>query len=76
MTGMWESPINHPGAVYFGCEACLDQCLGLVTPRRLKGVSPFRRTNVVARLTNGVMVMNTNVVKGFVTNSHYDNQAT
>ena len=56
MTGMWESPINHPGAVYFGCEACLDQCLGLVTPRRLKGVSSFRRTNVVARLTNGVMV--------------------
>lgn len=76
MTVMWESPTNHPGAVYFGCEARLDQRLGRITPRRLSGVSPFRRTNVVARLTNGVMVMNTNVVKGFVTNSHYVYQAT
>lgn len=55
MTVMWESTTNHPGAVYFGCEARLDQCLGRITRRRLSGVSPFRRTNVVARLANGVM---------------------
>lgn len=76
MTVMWESPTNHPGAVYFGREDQLDQRLGPITPRRLAGVSPFRHTNVVARFTNGVMVTKTNVVKGFVTNSYYIYQAT
>ncbi len=75
MTVMWESLTNHPGTVHYSRGDGFDQRLGPITPRRLAGVSPYRRTNSVTRVTNGVPVTKTNVVKGSVTNSYYVYQA-
>lgn len=76
MTVMWESLTNHPGTVHFGREGDLDQRLGPITLRRLVGLSPFRRTNCVTSVTNGVTLKKTNVIKGSVTSSYYVYQVT
>ncbi len=76
MTVMWESPTNHAGMVHFGRDGSLDQRLGPILPRKLVGVSPFRRTNFITILTNGMSVTKTNVIKGSVTNDYYVYRAT
>ena len=71
MSVMWESPTNHPGFVRFGVNGSLDQQFGPVTPRSLVGVTPFRHTNRVTTVTNGVTVTRTNRTRGSVTNTFY-----
>jgi predicted phosphodiesterase len=75
MTVMWESLTNHPGTVYFGRNGGLGQRLGPITPRRLEGLTPFRRTNYVTSATNGVTMTKTNVISDSATNSYYVYQA-
>lgn len=71
MSVMWESPTNHPGFVRFGRNGLLDQQVGPITPKTLAGLTPFRHTNRVTTVTNGVTVTKTNRVRGSFTNIFY-----
>ena len=76
MTVMWESPTNYRGTVRFGRGGALDQRLGPVVPRELVSISPYRQTNLVVTVTNGLTVTKTNVIKRALTNTCFVYQAT